>query len=184
MSRWCAARRRPAVRLRPMRPGDDAVQAVFDGLSARSRYLRFGTPMRRLGDALRRHLADVDGIERAGLVAEAAIAGGWSPVGIARLSTYDPGRAELAVEVVDAWQGRGIGRRLLVAIGELAGQLGHTELTAEVLPENQRVVQLLRRVFPGARASFDGYVVQVRCPIGWSAAALTHEDLLDDLLAR
>jgi L-amino acid N-acyltransferase YncA len=46
-----------------------------------------------------------------------------------------PGRAELSVEVVDAWHGLGVGTRLLRAARDRAPELGHRELVADVLVE-------------------------------------------------
>ncbi|MGD9531471.1 MAG: N-acetyltransferase family protein, partial [Pseudonocardia sp.] len=91
-------------------------------------------------------------------------------------------RAELAVAVVDAWQGRGVGRMLLTDLAVLARDLGHRELHGDVLAENTGVVTLLRSVFPGTRHTRDGGVVHVRCPLT-DSVEITHEDLLADLLA-
>ena len=59
-----AVPRRPeqvgTVVIRPLLPGEEeTVQAVFDGLSARSRFLRFHTGLPRLTPAMLRRLADV-----------------------------------------------------------------------------------------------------------------------------
>lgn len=180
-------RRRPAaiLRIRPLRRDDLAVDAVFDGLSPQSRYLRFHGPTPRLTGSVRRHLLDVDGRSRAALVAEARTNRGWRTAGIARLIAVSPGRAELAVAVVDAWQGRGVGRRLVAALGDLARDLGYRELYGDALRENTHVVRLLRSVFSGARLSWSSGVVRITCPLDRDipAGELTHDDLLADLLA-
>ena len=56
----------------------------------------------------------------------------WQPIGIVRMVGIGIGRAELAVEVVDAWHGRGVGTALLRAARERATTLGYSELVAEV----------------------------------------------------
>ncbi|WP_222598515.1 GNAT family N-acetyltransferase [Lentzea tibetensis] len=155
-----------------------AVEAVFEGLSARSRYLRFHAPAPRLTSAMRRALTDVDGHDHA---AVAAVSGGRS-IGIARLIATGCGRAEIAVSVADAWQRRGVGRRLLTALGDLAARLRYTELYGEVLPENDVMLRLVRRAFPGVRLVREDDVMRVIYPIGWASLTLTHEDLLADLL--
>jgi GNAT superfamily N-acetyltransferase len=43
------------------------------------------------------------------------------------------GGAEVAFEVVDAWQGRGIGRRLLTALRHRAAALGYSQIVAVAL---------------------------------------------------
>ena len=144
------------------------VDAVFAGLSEQSRYLRFHTPMPRLPGSMRRSLLDVDGHDRAALVAEVPGPRGTSPVGMARLDRTGPCQAELAIAVVDTWQGLGIGRRLMTELVELADRNGYSLLQAYVLRENRRALRLLETVFPGALVHWDGSVVQVDCPVGSS----------------
>jgi GNAT superfamily N-acetyltransferase len=60
----------------------------------------------------------------------------------------DPTHAELAITVLDRWQGRGLGRVLLDAVADRARDEGITCLTAEVLSENRPMLGLLRRAGP------------------------------------
>jgi GNAT superfamily N-acetyltransferase len=156
---------------------DRAVDAVFAGLSVRSRYLRFHSPIRVLSPSLRRVLLPIDGHRRIAVAAWC----GTEPLGIARVTVTAPGVADIAVAVVDAWQRRGLGRRLVTAAAELAEQAGITELQGAVLPENHAMLELVRRLFPLALRRFDGEAVQLRIPIGAAAWTITHEDLLADL---
>ncbi|MBW0092209.1 GNAT family N-acetyltransferase [Pseudonocardia sp. KRD-184] len=170
------------VAVRPLTPDDvAAVDTVFAGLSARGRHLRFHTPVARLTAAMRAALLDVDGCDRAALVAEARRPGRWgrTPVGIARMVRTGAGEAELAVAVVDDWQGRGVGRRLLTELGDLARDLGYDRLFGLVLPENGAVVALLQRVFPGAAPCWDDGAVRVDCPL--TVPEITDEDLITAL---
>jgi GNAT superfamily N-acetyltransferase len=73
-------------------------------------------------------------------------------------------QAELAVAVVDRWQRHGVGRRLLEALGDLAVELGYVEIYGDVLAENEVMVRLLQRVFPGALPRWDDGVVRVPLP--------------------
>lgn len=133
-----------AVRLRELGPGEtDVLDAVLAGLSENSRYLRFHTGVPRLTARVRERLAAVDGRSH---VAVAAYAGAV-PIGIARLIGIGGGRAELAVEVVDAWQRRGVGRRLVRAVAALGRAAGMRELEADVLAENVAVQMMLTSVF-------------------------------------
>ena len=177
---------RPALDVHPLAPEDagHAVDAVFAQLSPRSRYLRFHTPAPRLTGPVRARLVDLDGRCRAAVVAEARGPDGPGPVGIARLARSGPGSAEIAVAVGDAWQRRGIGRRLVTAIAALAEELEYSALSGAVLPENVAMLGLVRRVFPWVRAHFDGDVVQLAIPLGAAAATVTDEDVLADLVAR
>lgn len=150
------ATRSPTVTLRELGPRDAHVlDAVFAGLSPTSRYLRFHGAVCRLTRPVRAQLAAVDGRRH---VAVAAFADG-APVGIARLVAYrdgPPGRVELAVEVVDAWQGRGIGTLLVRAVVELGRAAGHREVVAEVLAENRAVQSVLSATFGRLTRSVDG----------------------------
>lgn len=162
---------------RPLTCADGAtIDAVFAGLSAGSRYLRFHSPMPRLSGPMRTALLNLDGRDRAALVAEVRCRGRRVPVGVARLARAGPGEAELAIAVVDAWHGCGVGERLLTDLGALAQELGYELLHGLVLPENRRVVRLLERVFPGAVRHWDDGVVRVDCPLG--IPRITDDDLL------
>jgi GNAT superfamily N-acetyltransferase len=177
--RW-DRRNEPVVpRIRPLRRDDTAVDAVFDGLSARGRYLRFHTPMPVLSAADRRRLLDVDGTTHVALVAEMP---SGEPIGVARLIALDPKRAELAIAVIDELQGRGVGRLLLEALAGLGRELGYEELVADVLRDNVRIVRLLRSVFTSTRMVWNDGTLRVTCPLNRSDLCITDEDILMDLL--
>jgi len=93
---------------------------------------------------MRAQLAAVDGRRHMALGAFV----GPEPVGIARLIVVGPGRADLAVEVVDAWQGNGIGARLVREVVALGRERGITEVVAEVLAENTAMRRVLALTFP------------------------------------
>jgi GNAT superfamily N-acetyltransferase len=162
------------------RAGAEAVvDAVFAGLSPRSRYLRFHSPVPRLPASVRARLVDIDGARHAAVVAEVR---GTGPVGLAQVFGAGHGTADVAVAVVDAWQRRGIGRRLLTAVAALAEEIGYTELRGSILPENVAMQGLARSVLPWARPWFDGETVQFVASIGPAAWTVTHEELLADLV--
>jgi GNAT superfamily N-acetyltransferase len=129
---------------------------------------------------MRTALLNLDRQNHVALVAEVRASGDRVPVGIARLARAGPCEAELAVAVVDSWQGRGIGKRLLAELGEVGRDLGYTRLHGFVLPENRRVIRLLQQVFPGAVRRWDDGVVRVDCPLG--IPEIADEDLLAALL--
>jgi GNAT superfamily N-acetyltransferase len=174
----------PTVEVRPLAraEADAAVDAVFAGLGPQSRYLRFHSPVPRLPPVVRARLVDVDGRRHAAVVARTC----GEPIGIARvIGDGTPGTgADLAVAVVDAWQRRGVGTRLLTTVSELAERLGYRELRGAVLPENVAMQQLARKVAPGLRAHYDGEVVQLTVPLGEATWTVTHDDLLADLVRR
>src|SRR4051812_35274531 len=103
----------PPVRIRPLEPPDGwIVDAVHAGLSDTSRYTRYHGPKPRLGGSERRFLTATDGCDHIALV---ALDPAGEPLGIARSVRLreDPAAAEIAAEVVDAWQRHGLGTTLL-----------------------------------------------------------------------
>jgi GNAT superfamily N-acetyltransferase len=156
------------VRLRELGAGDfHVLDAVFDGLSATSRFTRFHAASPRLLPPVRDRLAAVDGHRH---IAVGAFAG-QQPIGIARLIGLGGGRAELAVEVVDAWQGHGVGARLVQAVVELGRAAGHNEVEAYVLADNIAMQRLLTAVFPALSRIEDGPEVTFTAPLGAGRAA-------------
>ena len=53
-----------------------------------------------------------------------------------RIIDLGDGRGELAIEIVDRWQGRGVGTRLLQAALDRAADMGYRELVGEMLVAN------------------------------------------------
>ncbi len=155
----------------------EAVDAVFAGLSVRSRYLRFHSPTPRLTASARRVLADVDGERHAAVCARI----GGDPVGIARVIKTGECGAEIAVAVVDLWQRRGVGRRMLGELTAVAARMGVAELHGDVLPDNEGMLALVRRVLPGVRLMREADAVHLSYPLAWVAAEITDADLVNSL---
>lgn len=136
-----------AIEIRPVTPVDrPALQAGFDRLSERSRYRRFLSPHPRLTEAELRYFTEVDHHDHEALVAIDTTSG--DGVGIARF-IRSPGvhhLAELAVAVVDDWQGRGIGTRLALALADRAREEGITAFRAVMLTDNAQMLGILSQV--------------------------------------
>jgi GNAT superfamily N-acetyltransferase len=134
------------VRVRALEDGETwPVLAVFEGLGARSRELRFMSPKFRLTTADMRHLTQVDGCDRVALVAELS---DGRPVGIARFvrDPSDATVADMAVAVVDRWQRRGVGVRLTEALAVCARSLGVRRFSVMMLRDNAGAQRLMQRV--------------------------------------
>jgi GNAT superfamily N-acetyltransferase len=134
-------------------------------MSVRSRYLRYHTEMPRLTAAYRAALTTVDGARHVVLVAERLDQDGWIPEGLSRLIAMDKDRADIALEVVDAAQGQGIGRRLLYELATTAWALNYRWLVAAVLATNTPVLDWLRREFPAATVRGEGTTTIVEIPL-------------------
>jgi RimJ/RimL family protein N-acetyltransferase len=121
---------------------------VVHALSAQSLYLRFGRPVAPA--ALDLNWVDaLDGSEHVAYGALERATG--RPLGVARYAR-DGARApaaEVAVVVVDGWQGRGVGRLMVAALVAHARVAGVATLRASVLAGNGPALALMRGL--GAR---------------------------------
>ncbi len=155
------------LRIRPVRAADrEAILRFLRGLSAEARGLRFFTSFPDLDRAAAR-AARVDYEDRYGLL---ALAGG-EVVGHAVYLRKDHDRAEVALAVSDAHQGRGLGTILLGHLAEVAGERGVLVFEAEVLPENHRMIEVFRESgFPVEVRSEPG-LIRVELPTSLTAEA-------------
>jgi RimJ/RimL family protein N-acetyltransferase len=107
----------------PLLPTDaETLRDMFRRLSPDSRQRRFLQILNQLDDPMIHLLVEsVDGVHHiALLLIVLPPAGKEEPVGVARLLQYsdDPATADIAVTVVDDWQGRGVGTVLVSALME------------------------------------------------------------------
>jgi RimJ/RimL family protein N-acetyltransferase len=133
------------VLIRPVRSSDAPLLADgFTRLSATSRWMRFLTPKKELSPAELRYFTDLDHHDHEAL--GALDHGNGRGVGIARYIRHagDPYAADIAVTIVDDWQGRGLGTELLARLSDRARQEGVHRFTALVAAENVAVARLLR----------------------------------------
>lgn len=132
------------ITLRAILPTDKAALADgFARLSERTRRRRFFSPKRELGDEELRFYTEFDGADHYAI--GAAVKDESAGVGVARFVRVpeNPTMAELAIVVADAWQGRGIGKRLLKGIVAAAAERGITRIRGETLADNEQIRRLL-----------------------------------------
>jgi L-amino acid N-acyltransferase YncA len=129
------------VHVRPVRATDaPAVRAFFEHLSPRSIALRFFCGFPDLDRAVR-WATDVDDQHRYGLVATGADGRVVAHAGWER-EPDRPERAEIAFAIADAMQHNGLGTILLSQLTQAADQAGVAVLSAEVLPQNHRMLHV------------------------------------------
>jgi GNAT superfamily N-acetyltransferase len=137
------------VWVRAIRPDDKQRLAQFHGrLSPESVYLRYFEYKPVLSPRDLAYLTELDFDRRVALVATLAPGGSAPLAGVARydaLPTHEgqPVRAELGIVVEDKHQNRGIGTVLLKHLLGVAHDHGIAEITAEVLPQNTRMLELV-----------------------------------------
>ena len=133
------------VLIRPVQSADAPLLADgFARLSATSRWMRFLTPKKELTPAELRFLTDLDHHDHEALGALDHRDG--RGVGVARFvrQADDPWGADVAVTIVDEWQGRGLGTELLARLSDRAREVNIRRFTALVAAENVAVGGLLR----------------------------------------
>jgi RimJ/RimL family protein N-acetyltransferase len=133
------------VLIRPVQSADAPLLADgFARLSATSRWMRFLTPKKELSPAELRFLTDLDHHDHEALGALDHRDG--RGVGVARYvrQADDPWGADVAVTIVDEWQGRGLGTELLARLSDRAREENIRRFTALVAAENVAVAGLLR----------------------------------------
>jgi acetyltransferase len=80
-------------------------------------------------------------------LAATTMLGGETLLGVARyVLDKDNESAEFAIVVADAWQGRGIGRRLLGKLVEVARRHGIKRLYGDILAMNRPMLELARKL--------------------------------------
>ncbi|WP_163544258.1 GNAT family N-acetyltransferase [Occultella kanbiaonis] len=136
------------ARIRPIRPDDaDALQRFHARQSPESIYLRFFAPLERLPDRDLHRFTNVDHSDRVALV----LLLGDDIVAVGRFDRVGGGDAEVAFNVLDDVQGKGLGSVLLEHLAAAGRELGVRRFVADVLPQNTRMV----RVFSDAGYDVD-----------------------------
>ncbi len=136
------------IHLRALRPSDRAsIAELFGRLSQESiRYRVFGAKKELTEDELT-YLVDIDFVTHVAIVAVLIEDGVPHTVGVGRYYRFPSegkkNAAELALTVVDAHQGRGIGTLLIESLARIAHADGIEELEAQVMVDNAKMLELL-----------------------------------------
>ena len=128
--------------VRPILPQDAPLEAALvEGLSSESRYARFLVGGGRLSDEMLAAYTQIDYVNHMALVVSVARADGTGEDLIADgRFVIEDGVAEFAMLVADAWQGKGVGRRLFATLVRVARVSGAREVFGEVLSTNRRMI--------------------------------------------
>jgi RimJ/RimL family protein N-acetyltransferase len=146
------------IAMRTIEPDDaPALQRFHSRLSEHSIYLRFFGFVPELSDQRARYFTQLDNLHRLAVIAldpddEDEI------IAVARLDR-EPGTdsGEYAAIVEDRWQGRGVGFVVTRQLLDLAVERGFRRVYAMVLPQNDRMLALLRNLgFPTRTQSVSG----------------------------
>lgn len=168
-----------------------ALQRFHVGQSERSTYLRFFAAMERLSERDLHRFTTVDHVDRVALVAvrpredgarergqgevvaegvpaagaaaagDSEVVGDQDIIGVARYDRTTPREAEVAFNIADSEQGRGLGSVLLEHLAAAARERGVQRFTAEVLPQNGRMLAVFREAGYDVRQRVEDGVVAV-----------------------
>lgn len=158
------------ISIRPIRAADaEAFVRAYACLSERSRERRYLSLAPELRPAEVRYLTSVDQNEHVALVALNDSREILASARYIRIPTR-PSVAEMAIEVIDDWQRRGVGRALLEALSQHAQDAGVARFVAIVSTENVP----MQRILTCARASSEKVDGELEYTV--YAAALTAPD--------
>ena len=143
----------------------DLLLRGFDRLSPDSRYRRFLVPVAELSEATVRYLTEIDHHDHEAMIALDEQAG--EGIGVARYvrDPDHPDVAEVAVTVIDDWQGRGLGTLLLEVISARARAEGIRRFTALMLAANKEMMDLLQELDPVRIVDRELGTVEIEVPI-------------------
>jgi RimJ/RimL family protein N-acetyltransferase len=134
------------IQIRALRPDDrEDMLAAIGRTSPQSLRRRFFVPKRGFSETELAFFMNIDFDNHVALVAQIDEDGQSSIVGGGRYIVVQPGQAEIAFVVVDAYQGQGIGATLMRHLARLARDAGLKELVAEVLPENTAMLKVFSK---------------------------------------
>ena len=122
---------------------------------------RFFAPKRKFSEKEKDFFLHVDFVNQVALVATIE-SDPHQIVGGCRYIVTEPGKAEVAFVVIDAYQGQGIGTMLTRHLVGLARAAGLKELAAEVLAENTPMLKVLGQCGFKANHGADPQVVHLR----------------------
>lgn len=138
-----------SIRIRALRKDDgDLLLDYFTHLTKRSVYYRFFGSKARLSKAELARFTEPDNLNNVALVATLREEGCEHIIGVVRYSAgpetaRQPGRAEIVIAVADKQQRRGVGTVLMEHITPIAHANGIMEFEADILGENNPILQLL-----------------------------------------
>ena len=155
-----------SIHVRALRPDDrERLLEHFKGLSQQSRYYRFFGLKRSMTEAELVRLTQLDFVTHVGLVATLRDATGEHFIGVARyIRAADPTHAEISFAVLDEHQGRGIGSILLDHLSRIARASGIVELEADVLGDNNRMLEVFAKSGFKVRRSNASGVIHLAFP--------------------
>jgi acetyltransferase len=132
------------VTIRPTRPGDARIAQQFvRDLSPQASHFRFMGVVRELAPHMLERFVVVDQVSEVALAAVVTCGGQTRQLGECRYAVCpDVDNCEFAVAVLDTWQRRGLGERLLSELIGIARNRGLKAMIGDVLASNAAMLGL------------------------------------------
>ena len=179
----CATARSPTC-ARSAPSDADGIRRFHAAQSDESIYLRFFAPLRQLSDNDVHRFTHVDYADRVALVATMR----EEIIGIGRYDRIDARSAEVAFNISDHFQGKGIGSVLLEHLAAIAQEFGIARFTAEVLPQNRKMLSVFSDAGYDVKRHIEDGVVEVGFDIeptdSSKAVAMSREHRAEALSVR
>ncbi|HET7832422.1 MAG TPA: bifunctional acetate--CoA ligase family protein/GNAT family N-acetyltransferase [Gallionella sp.] len=152
------------ITIRPIRPEDaELVKEFVHNLSEEAKYFRFMNSMQELTETMLVRFTQIDYSREMALIAVTVEQDKETERGVARFSINPDGdTCEFALVVADAFQGKGLGQKLMVSLMEAARSKGLSTIEGEVLCSNHKMLKLMARLgFSSATTEEDPCIMKV-----------------------
>lgn len=136
------------VTIRPIKPEDAEMnQGFVRKLSAQTKYFRYMSAVQELSPSMLSRLTLIDYFREMAFIATLQDGEDEQQIGVARFNANPDGKScEFAIVIADAYQGSGLGRRLMEAIIETAAERGLQIMKGEFLASNDRMLDFVERL--------------------------------------
>lgn len=160
-----------SLHVRAIRSDDKVrLQEHFHSLGATSVYQRFLGFKTALTESDLRRLTEIDFYEHVALVATTSLESDEKFIGVGRYVRLPPGsdgvlRAEFALAVSDAWQGRGVGTALLEILAGIASRAGIERFESDIFSNNTSMLDVLAHIGFDVSTDSDGDEIRAWFPV-------------------
>ncbi|WP_045226158.1 bifunctional acetate--CoA ligase family protein/GNAT family N-acetyltransferase [Methyloterricola oryzae] len=136
------------ITIRPIRPEDAEMEKDFvRNLSPEARYFRFMESLQELSQEMLIRFTQLDYSRELAFIATIKRDSSEVELGVARyFSNPDGESGEIALVVLDEWQNKGIGTRLMSCVIDAAREKGFNSLHGEVLANNVKMLYLMTKL--------------------------------------
>lgn len=155
------------VRIRLLERGDrDKLVEGFNKLSPGSRRSRFLMPISRLLPGQIKYLTEIDNVNHVAFCVQDFSNADGPGIGVGRYIRVngDPDSAEIAITVIDSFQGRGVGSMLMESLKGMASMFGIGKFCGYMLRDNKSMLSLFRR-YDGSIIHGTGALLKADMPI-------------------